>query len=77
MTFYYDADLDQLAIQFADRAAVESEEVAPGLVLDFDAEGRVVGIEVAHASETMDLSRLDVGALPVAELLLRKPSLAA
>lgn len=55
MIFHYDEDLDQLAVQIADRPAVESEEVSAGFVLDFDAEGRVVGFEIEHASESIDL----------------------
>lgn len=72
MTFHYDAGLDQLAVQLADRPSVESEEVAPGFVLDFDEAGRVVGFEVEYASRTMDLTRLDLGALPVEHLVWRK-----
>lgn len=74
MTFHYDADLDQLAVQFAERPSVESEEVSPGFVLDFDADGEVVGFEVEHASRSMDLEHLDVGALPMAEVTLRRAS---
>ena len=74
MTFHYDADLDQLAVRLAERASVESEEVAPGFVLDFDAEGRVVGFEVEHASRSMDLEHLDGGDLPLADVVLRRSS---
>ncbi len=78
MTFHYDTDLDQLAVRLAERPSVESEEVAPGFVLDFDAEGRVVGFEVEHASKVMDVHRIDLGALPVERLIwTRAPSVAA
>jgi uncharacterized protein YuzE len=45
----YDADADALFVRFADAAIIESEEVAPGVVLDFDAEGRIVAMEVLNA----------------------------
>ena len=35
------------------------EEVSPGVVLDLDASGRVVGIEVQHAGDLLDLSRVE------------------
>ena len=68
MTFHYDAALDQLAVQFTDRTGVEAQEVAPGFIVDFDETGRVVGFEVEHASQQVDLERLDLGALPVTQL---------
>ena len=40
-------------------------EVAPGVVLDFDAEGHVVGIDSDHASKIVDLSKLEAESLPV------------
>jgi uncharacterized protein YuzE len=45
MRFQYDADTDMLYIKLADLASAESEEAAPGIVLDFDARNPVVGIE--------------------------------
>lgn len=47
----YDPDTDALYLRLADAAIVDSEEVSPGVVLDFDAEGRVVAIEILDASE--------------------------
>ena len=47
----YDPEADALYVRFADASVVESEEVADGVVLDFDAEGRIVAIEVLDASK--------------------------
>ncbi|TXM88394.1 DUF2283 domain-containing protein [Methylobacterium sp. WL30] len=47
----YDAKTDALYVRFADAPVVESEEVRPGLVLDFDAAGRIVAVEILDASE--------------------------
>lgn len=47
----YDAETDALYVRFADTPVVESEEVRPGLVLDFDASGRIVAVEILDASE--------------------------
>lgn len=47
----YDREADALYVQLADATNVGSEEVRPGIMLDFDAAGRVVGIEILDASE--------------------------
>jgi uncharacterized protein YuzE len=61
-----------LHIQLATGVSTESEEVAPGIVLDFDEYNRVIGIEIEEASTFIDLSRLDLSALPVANLTLSR-----
>jgi uncharacterized protein YuzE len=53
----------------ADRASVDSDEVKDGVVLDFDANGALVGIDVQHASERADLNKLSLSKLPFGELL--------
>ena len=47
----YDRAVDALYIRFAETTVVENEEIRPGIVLDFDADGKVVAIEVTDASE--------------------------
>ncbi|GJD94600.1 DUF2283 domain-containing protein [Methylobacterium iners] len=47
----YDSDADALYMRLADDSVVEREEVRPGIVLDFDAEGRVIAIEILDASQ--------------------------
>ena len=72
MILQYHPDTDMLHIQLATGVSTESEEVAPGIVLDFDAHNRVIGIEIEEASTFIDLSRLDLSSLPVANLTLHK-----
>ena len=72
MLFEYYPDTDMLYIKLADGASTESEEIAPGVVLDFDADNRVLGIEIEDASKFVDLSRLELRALPVVDLILRE-----
>ena len=55
MTSRYDSETDALHVRFADAPVVESEEVRPGLVLDFDAAGRIVAVEILDASEHLSL----------------------
>ena len=47
----YDPEVDALYVRFADTPIVESEEVSAGVVLDFDADGRIVAIELLDASK--------------------------
>jgi uncharacterized protein YuzE len=46
MRIRYDKEVDALYLRFDDSSVVESEEVKPGIVVDFNAEGQVVGVEV-------------------------------
>ncbi len=70
MTFQYYRETDMLYIKLADGVSTESEEVASNIVLDFDKQNRVIGIEIEDASKFIDLSRLEVSALPIANLIL-------
>ena len=70
MILQYDCDTDMLYIKLVDRPSAESKEVARNVVLDFDDHNQVVGIEIEGASKFIDLSRLEVTALPVASLIL-------
>lgn len=72
MMFRYDPDTDMLYIELVGAVSTESEEVAPGIVLDFDEKNQVIGIEIEDASTFIDLSRLEVSALPIANLIFSK-----
>lgn len=58
----YDSEADALYVRFADVPVIESEEVRPGVVFDYDGEGRIVAVEILDASEHLasgaDLQRL-------------------
>jgi len=76
MIFEYYPETDMLYIRFVEGVSTESEEIAPGIVLDFDRYNHVIGIEVEDASKVVDLSRLELRALPVVQLLLTERALA-
>ena len=58
-----DEAADALYIRLEELAIVESEEVSPGVILDFDENGRVVGIEMLNVRQRLpaaDLKRVEV-----------------
>ena len=65
MTFHYYPETDSLYIELSEKPGVNSQEVAPGVVLDFDAEGHVIGIDLDQASKFVNLSRLEAISLPI------------
>ena len=53
MRVRFDQKTDALYIRLDEAAITESEEVLPGIVLDFDADNRVVGIEMLNVKERL------------------------
>lgn len=61
MKISHDAEADALYLRLDDSKIMESEEVSPGVVLDFDANNQVVGIEMLNLSKRT--SKLNTRAL--------------
>ncbi len=57
MKIEYDPKADAMYIRFIAGTVVESDEVRPGVVLDFDVQGRVLGIEMLDVSKRTDNPR--------------------
>jgi len=62
---HYYPDTDSLYIDLSSKASIESNEIADGIVVDFDEDGNVVGIDIDRASRILDLSRLEIQGLPL------------
>jgi uncharacterized protein YuzE len=63
MRIHYDDKIDALYLRLDDSKVVESEEVKPGVVVDFNAKKQVVGIEVLRLKRRVpkgDLKQLRV-----------------
>ena len=56
MKFEFDPQADAVYLELTDADVEESKEVQPGIIMDYDAEGRIVGIEVLHVSKRTQLS---------------------
>jgi uncharacterized protein YuzE len=53
MKVRYDPEVDVLRITLSDAPVDESDEDKPGVILDYDKDGNVVGLEILHASKRM------------------------
>jgi uncharacterized protein YuzE len=68
MRLNYDPATDSLYIHLAELESADSDEVAPGVVLDYDAIGVLVGIDIQHASLHTDIKCLVAENLPLTTL---------
>lgn len=57
MKVTYDPEVDVLRILFRDAPIDESDEDKPGIILDYDKDGNIVGLEVLNASSRVENPR--------------------
>ena len=65
MKLNYYPETDSLYIDLAERSSTESKEVSKGIVLDYDADGNLVGIDINNASKKLELKKLVLNKLPI------------
>lgn len=56
MKIHFDEKADAVYLRLDDSKIIESEEVKPGIILDFNEHDQVVGIELLHAKERVPIS---------------------
>jgi len=64
MRLNYYADTDSLYIDLSEQPSVESREISEGVVVDYDANGNLVGIDIDNASKKVQLQQLILNKLP-------------
>ncbi|MBI3492799.1 MAG: DUF2283 domain-containing protein [Acidobacteria bacterium] len=64
MKVNYYPETDSLYIDLSERPSAESREVSEGVVLDYDAAGNLVGIDIDNAKTKVQLDRLILSRLP-------------
>jgi uncharacterized protein YuzE len=57
MKVLYDPEADVVRITFSTALVEESDEVRPGVILDYDKDGNIVGMEILDASKGMENPR--------------------
>lgn len=65
MKLNYYPETDSLYIDLSEKTSIESREISEGIVLDYDAEGNLVGIDIDNASKKVQLKELILSRLPV------------
>jgi len=60
MKLNYFADTDSLYIELAAQPSTDSKEVSEGVVIDYDARGNLVGIDIDNASSKVDMRILQL-----------------
>ena len=70
MKLHYVPDTDSLYIDFNAKPGADAREIVDGMVVDLNADGRPVGIDIQHASQALDLSILETRALPARDVKL-------
>ena len=70
MKISYYPDTDSLYIDLSEQPSTESREIYEGVVLDYDAQGRLVGIDIDNASNKVELKKLTLSKLPASEQII-------
>jgi uncharacterized protein YuzE len=65
MKLHYYPETDSLYIELKSSPGIETREIVSGLNADLDANGDVVGFDIDHASDKLDLSSIETIALPL------------
>lgn len=64
MKMKYYKDTDSLYIDLSENPSVESKEVSEGVVLDYDVNGNLAGIDIDNAASKVAMDKLVVSSLP-------------
>ncbi|MGJ3242864.1 MAG: DUF2283 domain-containing protein [Opitutales bacterium] len=64
MKIEYFPDTDSLYIDLSTKPSTDSREVSDGVVIDYDGEGNIVGIDIDQAKKKLDLKELDLRKIP-------------
>ncbi|HHT9146231.1 MAG: DUF2283 domain-containing protein [Candidatus Brocadiaceae bacterium] len=65
MKLSYYPDTDSLYIELSEKSSTESQEISEGIVVDYDSEGTIVGIDIDNASKKLNLSELVIRRVPI------------
>ena len=64
MRVSYYPETDSLYIDLSERPSVDSVEISQGVVLDYDVDGSLTGIDIDNASTKVELGKLILNKIP-------------
>ncbi len=64
MKLNYHPETDSLYIDLSEKTSVETREISEGVLLDYDVDGQLVGIDIDNASSKVQLKDLILSKLP-------------
>ena len=64
MKLNYYKETDSLYIDLSSKTSTDSKEISEGIVLDYDTEGNIVGIDIDNASKKVDLKEVILSKIP-------------
>jgi len=64
MKLNYYNDTDSLYIDLSEKESTETREVSPGINIDYDDKGEIVGIDIDNASRKLNFSDLTINHIP-------------
>ena len=64
MKLNYHPETDSLYIDLSEQSSADTKEISEGVLLDYDSQGNLVGIDIDNASSKVNLQKLIVSKLP-------------
>jgi len=65
MRIAYYPDTDSMYIDLSEKPSADIKEISPGVVLDYDADGNIAGIDIDNASRKLNLKELVLSKVPI------------
>jgi uncharacterized protein YuzE len=65
MKIAYYPDTDSMYIDLSEKPSADSREVSPGVVIDYDEDGNIAGIDIDNASRKLNLKELVLNKIPI------------
>jgi uncharacterized protein YuzE len=67
MNLNYFAETDSLYIDLSSKESADSREISEGVVLDYDEDGNLVGIDIDNASKKLNITEINLNKLPISK----------
>ena len=72
MKLNYYPDTDSLYIDLSEKTSTDSREISEGVVVDYDRDGNIVGIDIDNASKKIVLKKLSINKLPIEQEIVNR-----